>query len=201
MNPSALLEALAAMPYWEMIAVVLAVTYVILAAKESAWCWPAAFVSTGIYFVVLLEAGLVFQTVLQLYYMSMAVYGWFHWRHPSNKHHELPITTWPLRTHIIVIGSVGLVALIAGWLLASNTDSGLPYLDALTTWFAVLATYMVAQKKLENWGYWIVIDLGGLYLFYQQGLYLTALLMGLYIVLAVFGGWHWWERYRKQPAT
>lgn len=198
MSPGELLAVLAAMSYWELLAVVLAILYVILAARESAWCWPAAFVSTGIYFVVLLQAGLVFQTVLQLYYMSMAVYGWFHWRHPSNKHRELPISTWPLSKHLLVISSVGMVALFAGWLLASNTQSNLPYLDALTTWFAVLATYMIAQKKLENWGYWIVIDLAGLYLFYQQGLYLTALLMAIYILLAILGGWSWWGRYKRQ---
>lgn len=198
MSWSGLLDAMAAMSYWEVAAVILAILYVTLAARESVWCWPAAFVSTSIYFVLLFKSGLVFQTLLQLYYMGMAVYGWWHWRHPSSNYRELPITTWPVTTHLKVIFAVAAFALFMGWLLDSNTDSSLPYLDALTTWFAVLTTYMVAQKKLENWGYWIIIDSGGLYLFYHQGLYLTAFLMGIYIVLAIFGGWSWWTKYQQK---
>lgn len=181
---------------WELLAVILAVTYVVLAARENVWCWPAALLSTAIYTVLFFESGLVFQTALQVYYMAMAVYGWWHWRHPDAQLKALPITTWPVKTHFVLISSVAVFSLVAGWLLDVNGDTPLPYLDALTTWFAVVATFMMTRKKLENWLYWIVIDCAGVYLFYSQGLYLTTLLMGLYIVLSIFGGLSWLRSYR-----
>ena len=195
----ALIQALQAWSAWEFVAVALALAYVLLAARENVFCWPAALGSTGIYFVLFLQSGLVFQTGLQLFYMVMAVYGWWHWRHPGRHLERLPITTWRPRTHLLVIGGTGLVSLGMGWMLDHNGDSAMPYLDAATTWFAVVTTFMVTRKKLENWIYWIVIDLASLYLFASQGLYLTAALMGLYSALAAYGAVHWWGHYRRQP--
>ncbi len=193
-----LAEAAAGWSPWEFAAVGLAVAYLLLAAREHVACWPAALASTAIYFVLLARAGLVFQTGLQLFYMAMAVYGWWHWRHPGRRRERLPISTWPLRTHLVLIAGVGLVSLATGWLLARSGGTAMPYLDAATTWFAVAATFMVAQKKLENWLYWVVIDAASLVLFAAQGLVLTAALMGLYTLLAAYAGSRWWIRFRRQ---
>ena len=71
----------------------------------------------------------------------------------------------------------------------------MPYVDAFTTWYAVVTTYMVTKKILENWGYWFVIDSVSVYLYYSRGLYLTALLFIAYLVIIVFGYLKWKKEY------
>jgi nicotinamide mononucleotide transporter len=62
----------------------------------------------------------------------------------------------------------------------------------------VITTYMVAQKVLENWLYWLVIDTVAIYLYIDRELYLTALLMAVYVVLAVLGWFMWLKEYKQQ---
>ena len=55
---------------------------------------------------------------------------------------------------------------------------------------------MVAQRVLENWLYWLIIDVISIALFIDRGLYFTALLFGLYIVMIAFGWRSWLTAYR-----
>jgi nicotinamide mononucleotide transporter len=94
-----------------------------------------------------------------------------------------------------------LISLATGYGLEKNTSAALPYLDSFTTWGAVITTYMVAQKVLENWLYWLVIDTVAIYLYIDRELYLTALLMAVYVVLAMLGWLMWLKEYREQTET
>lgn len=78
----------------------------------------------------------------------------------------------------------------------SHTDAAFPYVDSFTTVAAVVTTYMVARKILENWGYWFVIDGISVYLYISRELYLTALLFVFYLVLIVIGFRAWWRDYQ-----
>jgi nicotinamide mononucleotide transporter len=91
------------------------------------------------------------------------------------------------------IGAILALAITSGFLLSRYTDAALPFLDSITTWAAVVATYMVAQKVLENWLYWIVIDAISIYLYIDRELYLTALLFAAYVVIAAYG-WYSWKK-------
>ena len=69
----------------------------------------------------------------------------------------------------------------------------MPFIDALTTWGAVVTTYMVAKKLLENWIYWFVIDSISIYLFVSRELYFTAFLFLVYLFIIVIGYRSWRE--------
>jgi len=75
--------------------------------------------------------------------------------------------------------------------LEKYTAAALPFLDALTTWGAIVTTYMVANKVLENWIYWFVIDSISIYLFISRELYFTALLFFVYLFMIVIGYRAW----------
>jgi nicotinamide mononucleotide transporter len=79
----------------------------------------------------------------------------------------------------------------SGYILSNNTDAASPYIDAFTTWGAIIASYMVAKKILENWIYWFVVDFVSVFLFVSRELYPTALLFSLYLVLVIFGYRSW----------
>ncbi|HKI74702.1 MAG TPA: nicotinamide mononucleotide transporter family protein, partial [Pseudomonadales bacterium] len=81
------------------------------------------------------------------------------------------------------------------------TDDQLPVLDSFTTWGAIVTTWMVARKILENWPYWLVIDAVSIYLYVDRELYFTALLFVAYVIIIGFGWNEWIKRYREQPAS
>ncbi|MBS01095.1 MAG: nicotinamide mononucleotide transporter [Gammaproteobacteria bacterium] len=183
---------------WELAAAVLAVLYLALVIRENIWCWYAAFVSTSIFLVIFWQVRLYMESGLQVFYLVMAVYGWWQWKHGGGPGaSELPITTWSWRQHLLTIAGITLAALTTGWLL-SGTDARLPYIDSFTTWASVVTTYMVARKVLENWIYWFVIDAVSIALYIDRGLYYTAILFALYVVMVVFGGLAWYRRWTAQ---
>jgi nicotinamide mononucleotide transporter len=198
-----------AMSILEVIAVILGVAYLVLAMRQHILCWYAAFGSTAIFSWLFWDVSLVMESGLNVYYLIMAVYGWWVWRGNAQSNSKMDvekivpmkaveIKTWSLSRHVLVIVGIVLTSLATGYGLEKNTSAALPYLDSFTTWGAVITTYMVTQKVLENWLYWLVIDAVAIYLYIDRELYLTALLMALYVVLAVFGWFIWLKEYRQQ---
>ena len=99
------------MTAWEAAAVVLGIAYLLLAVREHISCWYAAFASTTIYLFLFWEVSLVMESLLQLYYMAMAVYGWWHWQHGrQGEDAELPISRWNTNTHLLAIGATNVSA-------------------------------------------------------------------------------------------
>ena len=182
----------------ELVAVVLAIAYLLLAVRQHIACWYAAFISTAIFLYVFWQVNLYMESGLQVYYLGMAVYGWWAWqRGRSEGKPGLTISTWSLRQHLIVIGIVVVATFVSGTLL-SGTEQRLGYLDSFTTWGAVVATFMVTRKVLENWLYWIVIDSASLYLYFDRELYFTMILFLVYLVIIFFGFQSWLREYRLE---
>jgi len=177
--------------WWEILAVALAIAYLVLAIRQNIWCWAAAAVSTLLYLFIMYQAQLYMESVLQLFYLAMAAYGWYQWRGGGDDGEELKVSAWPVRYHFIAIGSVLLLVLVSGELLTRYSDAALPFLDSLTTWGAVVATFMVTRKILENWIYWFVIDAVSIGLYISRDLHFTAALFTAYLVMIVVGYRSW----------
>jgi nicotinamide mononucleotide transporter len=187
----------------ELIAVVLALAYLVLAARLNLWCWPAAFVSTAIYLVLFAERQLYQQAGLQVFYLAMAVYGFVQWRKGLTRD-DGAIVRWQARQHLLAIGIVLALTIVTGALEARYTASPLPYLDAFTTWGSVVTTWMVARRVLENWLYWIVVDGLLVYVSYASGLHATAGLFLVYLGIVVAGFFAWrrrWVRTHVRPVA
>ncbi|NHO66424.1 nicotinamide mononucleotide transporter [Aestuariicella hydrocarbonica] len=198
--PESIVSALHAMSGWEAVAVILAVLYLLLAMKESLWCWYAAFFSTLIFIALFWDASLLMESALQIYYLVMAVYGWYQWKFGATDHHGIRIHTWSGKHHLSAISAVLLVAACSGYLLHENTTAAWPYVDSFTTWGSILTTYMVTRKVLENWLYWLVIDGISIFMYLDRGLHLTAVLFVAYLVICVFGFFNW-QRQLKDELT
>lgn len=188
-----ILDAARAMWPWEVLAVILAIAYLVLAIRENIFCWPAAIASTGIYTVLMFEVGLYMESGLQVFYIAMALYGWVNWGRGADGSGGLTVSSWPLARNSLAIGAIVAATLLSGFVLERYTNAAMPYVDSFTTWGAVVTTWMVARKILQNWHYWFVIDSVSVYLYVSRGLYLTALLFVLYLILIVVG-YHQWRR-------
>ena len=175
----------------EITAVLFAIIYLLLAVKQDVRCWYAAIFSSFLYFFIMMSANLYMEAYLQIFYIFMAIYGWFQWNKISEDKSKFIVRTWSIKQHLIVISSVISLAYISGSLLNMYTEAALPFIDALTTWGAIIATYMVAKKLLENWIYWFVIDSISVLLFMSRGLYLTSVLFFVYLIIIYFGYKSW----------
>jgi len=180
----------------EVVAVIAAILYLVLAIRENIWCWLFAFISTSIYIYLFHSVSLLSESLLNIYYLVMAVYGWYQWQHGKNNL-QRQIISWPVKKHALLILITGLIVPVLG-LGMSQLGASMPYLDAFTTCFAVLATVMVTHKVLENWHYWLVINVLSVYLFSIKGLYLTAAMFALYVILTIIGYMNWNKNYASQ---
>lgn len=188
------IDGIKMMSGWEAIAVFLAIAYLLLAMRQNIWCWVAAFFSTLIYSVLFWDVSLLMESALNVYYLVMAIYGWYCWTHGKNND-DLEISSWGVKTHVKVIISLALISVVLGYVMSTYTSADFAYLDSTTTVFAVFTTYMVAKKVLENWIYWIVIDAVSIYLYVNKEFYLTAALFVAYCILAYIGYRQWKEDY------
>lgn len=194
-------------PLLEWVAVLTSIMYVILAARQNISCWYFAFLTSSLYVYLCFTNQLYIETVLQLFYVLMAFYGWFQWRKHENmgikgaEESETPalnlIRTWPLKYHALVLSAGVVMTLIFGMIFRNLTDQQNAFIDAFTTVFSLVATYMVTSRVLENWIYWVVIDIVSIYLYYERGLKLSALLFVIFTLLAIFGFFKWLRSYKS----
>ena len=195
---NSVLSGFSAMSIWEYLAVALSMAYLLLAMKENLWCWPAAFLSTFIYTLMYWNGALLMESLLHFYYMGMAVYGWWAWRYGKQRVEQQGITRYHLNTHVLLIAVTALVSVLVGYVMDNYTHAEFAYLDSLTTCFAIVTTYLVAQKVLENWLYWVVIDAASIYLYLAKGYYPTVVLFVFYTFMAVAGYLRWRAQYQHK---
>jgi len=186
---------------WEAVAVIFAIAYLLLAVRENILCWLFAFISTAIYTVLFWDVSLLMDSALNVYYMAMAVYGWYQWTHGgtngSKEPHALAVRSMSGQQHFLVITAIAILSLVSGYLLTKHSTAAWPYVDSFTTWASVITTYLVTRKYLQNWLYWIVIDMVSVPLYIDRGLNLTALLFIVYTIVAVIGYFSWRDHLRN----
>jgi len=196
----ALTTGLAALSAAEAVSALLALAYLLLAVRRSRWCWVAGGISCAILVYLAGARHLPMQALLNVYYVAMSVYGFWHWTRDSAAAAGA-VTTLPPRWHLAACAGIVLASLASARYLARETQAAWPYLDSLTTWASLYATWLVARVKLENWIYWVAIDVVLAWLFAAQKLYLFALLNLVYVVIAIFGYAAWRRSYRSRAAV
>lgn len=175
----------------ESVAVFFSILYVILALKESIWCWGAAAISVTLYIYICYTAQLYPETGLQVFYLLMAFYGYYHWNKNDS---TLQIQQWTTTKHLLILLIGAILTFLMGFYFTIYTNAAMPLVDSFTTVFSVFATYMVTKKVLGNWLYWIVIDAVSVYLYFSRDLHLTSLLFMGYTIIAIFGYFSWLKR-------
>jgi len=174
----------------ELIASLFGVVYVLLALKQSVWCWPAGIINVGLYIFVFYQARLFGDVALQAFYLLISFYGWYNWIFGrSEGQATLPVIRLERSTGMVLLVITVSGSILFGYIL-SLSSSSIPYWDGATTALGLAGTWMIARKYLENWLVWIFTDLlcTGIYLYKE--LYLTA---GLYLLLAFVAVAAWFE--------
>jgi nicotinamide mononucleotide transporter len=175
----------------EALALVFNLAYVVLAIFQSVWCWPAGLVGAGLTLVVFLHARLYGAMALQGVYVTLMVYGWYQWRHGGEKGGALAVSRTPARWRLVLVVAGAAFATVLGVCLKTWTDAALPFWDAGTTSFSLVAQFMTTRKWLESWLVWIVVDAVYVGMLLSQQLHLMTALYLAYLVLAALGFVKW----------
>jgi nicotinamide mononucleotide transporter len=198
----------------EWVVLVTALTYVIFAAHKHIITWLFALLSTGITFFLDIFASLYIEAGLQVFYFAMAIVGWIEWNRAKNRTPKPEtldaesitpspqpfINQWPLKLHVLNILLSGILTVVMAEIFIAFTDQATPYLDAFTTCFSLMATWMVVKRVLENWLYWIVIDAALVVLYLNSGYSVIALQYAIFTGLAIYGYFSWYKTYKQQCA-
>jgi nicotinamide mononucleotide transporter len=182
----------------EVVAVIAAVLYLVFAIREKIICWMFAAISTAIYVGLFVAAKLYMESALNVFYLAMAGYGWYVWSSGRSDGHDKPIVVWSLQVHAVAIAAIVILSSINGYLLSAYSDAAYPYIDSLTTWSAIWATFLVARKVLENWWYWLAIDIASIFIYWSRDLQLTSLLFAVYVIMIPIGLVSWTKSMRNQ---
>jgi nicotinamide mononucleotide transporter len=179
------------------LALVTGVAYAVLAARRIRLCWTAGAISSACAAVLSAINQLPMQAALQVFYVGMSVYGYWSWVR-SSREGELSVGVWPWHWHIVsALVIVALSLASARWLVPGDAAAW-PLLDSLTTGFSLLATWLAARAKLENWLYWIVINGVMVFLFYAQQVWGMAVLSLILVGIAAAGYVAWRRKFQAQ---
>ncbi len=184
--------------YIEVIALIFSVIYIILSINQRLSTWIFGFVCSLLYIVVFFQTRFYAGMSLQAYYAVISVYGWFSWKNgksTSDSGLEVTRTTGKLMRTILAVSFA--LFLVIYLLLKNFTDSPIPLPDAFTTSFSLVATWMLARKKLEHWIFWIFIDVASVAMFLYREMYPTVILFVIYTVMAVAGYFRWKKSMNK----
>ena len=168
--------------------------------RQSLITWPTGILTSFLYCVVFLESKFYAGMVLQLYYLLISIYGWWNWAHggQSDSGDTKLIVSRSSRNLWIRLFSLNLLFLfLIYFLLRRYTDSPIAFGDAFTTSLSIIATWMLARKKIEHWIVWVFIDLVSASLYLYRGLYLTVFLFLVYTGMAVVGFYEWQKELKK----
>jgi len=180
----------------ELIAAVLGVTAVWLTVKQNAWCWPIGLVMVLIYGWLFYEVKLYSGMLLQLAYAALQLYGCWQWKRPGRAEAGRKVSRLQATALAASLAGGLLLSLALGAVMAFWTDAALPWLDATLTGFSLVAQLWMAQKRVQCWPLWIVVDVVYVGQYLHQQLYFTAGFFAVLTLIAVRG----WLEWRRDPA-
>lgn len=179
----------------EWVAVVLNILFAVLIAYEKRIGWAIGFVASVIGVGLYLQAQTWAMSVLNAYYVVMAVYGWWSWGHSKNDR-SIRVQSWTFQASMAVAGLVA--SYIVFFFLRDYLNGRLPGLDAFVTVFSFIATWMMARKYIACWYWFIVADSVSIWLNWQIDYKGFALLNAIYLGTSVFGLMKWGRALRAQ---
>ena len=177
----------------EILGAALSFVYLYFSIRQKIALWIFGILCSALYLVVFFQTKFYAEVTLQFYYLVVSVYGWINWQLGRNKQTGAELPVKKITKNQIVVSAI-LTLVITGiyyFVLVNFTDSPVPVGDSFTVALAIVATWMLTQKILENWLFFIVADVLCVALFFYKGLYPTTILYIVYTIMAVVGYFKW----------
>jgi nicotinamide mononucleotide transporter len=180
------------MSIWEITGTLLGLIGVTLMIRQKVWGWPVGLVQVSVYAWVFLDAKLYSDAILQVFFFAIQGYGWWHWRHGVDASHPgLPVTRLRARAIAGWVGAGAAGSVAWGEFMQRTTDAALPHWDAFILVFSLIAQWLQARKRLENWAGWMMVNVVAVGVYWTKDLRLTAGLYVIFLGMAVAGHVAW----------
>ena len=181
----------------EIFAVIVSVIGVVLTIRRNIWCWGVNLIAYILYGYLFFEYKLYGETILQIVFVFLGVYGFYNWSKTKKEDHVIkiePISKQKIVFHVFITVIGGF---IFGLSLHYFTDAALPLLDSQLAAFSLLGTYWTSRKHIVTWVLWVFVDIVYTGMFIYKDLYLTAALYASFVGLAAWG-WHQWIQVKNK---
>jgi len=177
--------------YIEVLGAVLGFLYIFFSIRQNILTWLTGLITSALYIYVFFVSKFYADMALQVYYVLVSIYGWYHWIKGTGGEKVITVTrTRPKEWIWLTMASVVLFVIIY-FILRDFTDSPVPMGDATTTALSIVATWMLARKMLEHWLIWIFVDALSMCLYIYKSLWPTTILFLVYTVMAYVGYVKW----------
>lgn len=181
----------------EIVSVLFNLAFLFFLIKEKLVCWLFGILGSLIGVYLFYETKLYSEAILYTFYVVIGIYGYYLWGHVKNLRRVFEISQWTLSRHVKAIMLSIVLSLLLGYYFDNFTDAEKTYLDAFTTIFSFLASYMEAKKILSAWIFWIILNGVSIYLYFSKGLNIYALLALVYFVISFYGYLAWKRKYEN----
>ena len=187
----------------EVIAIIFGLLSVWYSKRENILVYPTGIISTAIYVYILLVYQLLGDMLINAYYFSMSIYGWYLWTRKVDETHFIPITRMTTRERrtAVILFVVAILLVVGVYEVFDKWQSWFSYVDILTTAIFFVGMWLMAKKKLENWTFWIIGDIISIPLYLLKGMVLSSFLYVILTVIAIYGYIAWKKNLNKSPET
>ena len=199
------------MSYLEFFGTIFTAWSVWLAAKNKVSTWPLSLAGIILYGFLFYQVQLYSDLIEQIYYFVTSFWGWWLWTHPKDKDttadgKELKVGYTSKKFNILSILIILVVTVVFGYLMTKihillpsifPIAASFPYLDAFTTIMSFVATIYLAKRRIESWYIWILVDIIGIWLYYEKGVVLISILYFAFLLNAFRGHFEWKKAYKK----
>lgn len=178
----------------ELLAFGLSLAMVVCNIRVNVLAWPLAIAASLIYFLLFWDSRLYGEASLQIFFVVVACWGWWQWlRGRTQDGSVLRVRSLSHRARLVLVACVLVGWPLLGSFLRHFTDTDVPWWDALPTVGSIAGQWLLGRKYVENWPVWVLVNAVSIGLFAWKGLWLTALLYALFLLMALWG-WHAWRR-------
>ena len=181
----------------ELIGTIFGMISVYFATKANILTWPTGIINELFLLILFFQVQLYADMMLQVYFFVITLFGWYNWRKKSQ---NTTITLITLRAKVWIFSLIVIGTLISGYFFTNihlylpqffRIPATYPYVNSLVMILSIIATILLAQKKLETWYLWIFIDVICVFLFFKKGIIFLAVEYFVFLGLASYGLLQW----------
>ena len=179
--------------YLELFAVIMNITSVVYAKKNNILVYPTGLIGTGIFVYILLNFSLLGDTIINAYFFSMSIYGWYFWSRKKDEVFVNQVSTinrYEIK-YLFILAISSLIFIYFVYDYFDKWNNWTAYVDNITTAIFFIAMWLMARRKIESWIFWIIGDLITVPLYFYKGLTISSIQYIIFLILAVLGYISW----------
>ena len=179
--------------YLELFAVIMNITSVVYAKRNNILVYPTGLIGTGIFVYILLNFSLLGDTIINAYFFSMSIYGWYFWSRKKDEVFINQVSTINRNEikYLFVLAISSLIFIYFVYDYFDKWNNWTAYVDNITTAIFFVAMWLMARRKIESWIFWIIGDLITVPLYFYKGLTISSIQYIIFLILAVLGYVSW----------